>query len=93
MSRKFRDDYGVYVCSHVFENKAPVLEGVRDSDGCWQLFCGGEHDFELEEPRLVGMGCITSRDETVHELTKLNAGEFAVRNSLNDTWQYGVIDE
>ena len=93
MSQKFRDDYGVYICSHVFENNAPVLEGIRDPDGFWQFFCGQDHDFDNEEPHLVGVGHLTSKDESIHELTKLNIGEFAERKTEHNVWQFGKIEE
>ena len=88
---KFRDDYGVFICSHIFNDNLPVLEGIRDDEGNWQLFCGKDHDFENEEPHLIGIGHLTSQDESLNELTNLNKNEFAERKSQNHPWIFGVI--
>lgn len=90
---KFRDDFGVYLCSHVFKENFPVLEGIRDPDGDWQFLCGGEHDFANEEPHLVGVGHLTSRDKSIHELTGLERSERAVRASASETWVISTLDE
>lgn len=89
---KFRDDYGVYICSHILRERKPILEGIRDPDGNWQFLCGQEHDFDNEECHLVEVGHLVSKDSTVNELTILQPGEFAERESQNDNWQFGELE-
>lgn len=93
MSKKFREDLGVYICPHIFESKGPVLEAFRDSDGYWQFFCGGEHDWEKELPKLVCVGHFTDLDPSIHELTSLNPNEFAERGSIEAPWEFGKIED
>ena len=93
MSKKFKDDYGVYVCSHVFQRESPVLESVRDPDGFWQFFCGQDHDMDVEEPHLIGVGHLTSSDSTIHELTNLKPGQYAERSTFSESWVFGDLEE
>lgn len=90
---KFRDDYGVYVCSHVFENSRPILDSVRDTDGSWQFICGVEGCVDEGEPHLVGVGHLVKRDPTIHQLTALEPGMYAERNSQNDAWTFGHLND
>ena len=90
---KFSDNFGVFICAHVFKESLPVLEGIRDPDGDWQFFCGKTHDFEIEEPHLVGVGHLISSDGSIEELAKLQKGERATRSSENEPWVVSSLDE
>ncbi len=91
-SKKFRNDFGVYVCSHVFRNEADILESVRDFDGSWQFFCGGDHDFENEDCHLVGVGHLVARDESIGILANMEIGTYAERESMESEWVYGKLE-
>lgn len=91
--KKFRNDYGVFVCEHVFKDKLPVLEAVRDPDGYWQFFCGGEEDFENSRPRHIGIGHLTNIDPSIHELTCMEPGQFAERSSVGEPWHFGNLGD
>lgn len=89
---KFRDDYGVYVCSHIFENSRPILDSVRDKDGSWQFLCGVDGCVDEGEPHLVGVGHLVKRDLSVNQLTSLKPGMYAERANENEPWKYGLLD-
>ena len=88
----FRDDYGVYVCSHVFKNTRPILESVRDEDGSWQFLCGVEGCLDEGGPHLVGVGHLIARDPSINELIVLNLGMYAERASDTSKWEFGTLD-
>ena len=90
--KQFRDDYGVFVCSHVFEGIADVLLVVRDPDGYWQFLCGDDHDRETEGPRHVGVGHLTESDPSIHATTALEPGQYAERKSHESEWRFGELD-
>jgi hypothetical protein len=92
-NKKFRADYGVYLCPHVFNKEKSILEVVRDPDGHWQFFCGGEHDFENEKCHLVGIGHLFEEDSSIHELANMDKGTYAERKSVNEKWEFGALDE
>jgi hypothetical protein len=91
--KKFRSDYGVYLCPHVFNKEKHILEVVRDPDGFWQFFCGGKHDFENEKCHFVGVGHLFSVDQSIHELASMEKGTFAERKSVGGEWVFGVLDD
>ena len=90
---RFRDDYGVYVCPHVFGGHADVLLAVRDFDGSWQFLCGAEHDTERETPCVIGVSHLTEIDDSIHELTEMTPGQVARRQSKNVDWTIGDLSE
>lgn len=90
---KFRDDYGVYVCPHIFRKESPVLEGIRDHDGYWQFFCGQENCALESEPHLIGVGHLTNSDESVNDLTCLEPGIYGERKSIEDCWVFGQLED
>jgi hypothetical protein len=61
-------------------------------DGSWQFLCGADHDTESEGPRHVGVGHLTERDSSIHELTTLMPGQIARRQSKHSEWTFGDID-
>ena len=90
---KFRSDYGVYVCPHVFKKEKSILEAIRDPDGYWQFFCGEEHDFENEVCHLVGIGHLIDSDPSIEDLAIMGKGTYAEREAVGEKWKYGVLDE
>ncbi|WHI50165.1 hypothetical protein P3339_17185 [Microbulbifer sp. MLAF003] len=90
---KFRDDYGVYVCPHVFDGSRPVLDSCRDTDGSWQFLCGVQECMENSEPRFIGVGHLIKRDESINDLTVLEPGTYAERKSINAEWTFGKLED
>ena len=72
--------------------KGPILEAVRDPDGYWQFFTGKEGDLDNAEPHLICIGHLTSSDNTIHQLTVLNPGQYAERESVDSPWEIGDLD-
>ena len=89
---KFRDDFGVYVCPHIFNNESPVLEGIRDPDGNWQFFCGSENCALESKPHFIGVGHLTNSDSTINELSCLEPGTYGERKNLTESWAFGQLE-
>lgn len=89
---EFNDNFGVYVCSHVFIKESPVLVGIRDPEGDWQFFCGDENCAETSKPHFICVGHLTLVDPTINDLTCLNSGYFAQRIHANADWEYGELE-
>lgn len=89
---KFKSDFGVYVCPHVFEGTSPVLDSVCDYDGDWQFLCGDHSCVETSEPKYIGVGHLVSIDSSINELTKLEPGMYAERAGKESPWKFGKLD-
>ena len=89
---KFRSDYAVFLCPHVFRKERPILEVIRDPDGDWQFFCGGEHDFEKERPHTVGIGHLIEDDPSIQDLAAMEKGTYAERDAIGLKWRFGVLE-
>ncbi|MEJ7804930.1 MAG: hypothetical protein WKG03_03285 [Telluria sp.] len=89
MTRIFNDDYGVYVCHHVFVKEAKTTLVVRDDDGDWQFLCGeGDEDVDCH---LVGVGHLLNDDPTLSAMADLEPGSYANRNDINEPWNIGDL--
>jgi len=90
---KFKEDFGVYVCPHVFDESRPVLDSVRDFDGSWQFLCGVKGCLDDGEPKHVGVGHLVKSDSTINELTALAPGTYAERANPETKWSFGKLDK
>lgn len=90
--KKFRGDYGVYVCDHVFKKERPVLLVIRDPDGYWQFLCGDDSDTE-GDCHLVGVGHLIDRDASLTDMAELSICSGAERASVQDEWDFFELDE
>jgi len=88
---KFKSDYAVYVCPHVFLGESDVLDVVRDPDGYWQFFCGEPECSKTSKPKLIGVGHLLNKDETINEVAKLEVGSYAERASASVDWKFGIL--
>ena len=77
---------GVFICGHIFRDERPVLLVIHETDGDWQLLCGGDHDVG-ETPHVVGVGHLLDRDPSLQELADLPLGWEAERESADASWQ------
>jgi hypothetical protein len=89
--RIFRDDLGVFVCDHVFRASTPVLLCVRDRDASWQFLCG-QDDLTDDQVHLVHFGALLANDASLAELTDLQPGNYAERQSTEVVWSFGKLD-
>ena len=81
---------GVIVCPHVFKNERPILYVCR-ADGDWQFLCGnGDHTDS--SGHLVGVGHLTERDPSLHDLANLPPDYEAERKSTDDSWVISECD-
>ena len=91
MNRKFRRDYGVYCCPHVFNNERPILLVIRDPDGEWQFLCGESDD--TDKCHLVGVGHLLDRDSKLEQLANLAEATGAERETSDHDWKYFELEE
>jgi hypothetical protein len=89
---KFKSDFGVYACPHVFDGSRPVLESVRDFDGDWQFLCGIEGCVQKGGPHHIGVGHLVQTDPSIDELTVLEPGMYASRSEKHLAWDIGQLD-
>ena len=89
--KKFRRDYGVYTCPHIFRKERPILLVIRDPDGDWQFLCGQEDDDE--ECHLVGVGHLLDEDPSLNLVAELGAGTLAERDNMQQNWNFYELDE
>lgn len=74
---------GTFTTRQVLEGR-PILEVYHELDGDWQFLCGADADFD--DCKLVCLGCMVERDETLLELADLPAGWWAYRASEGGAW-------
>jgi hypothetical protein len=88
----FNDDsFGVIVCSHVFDKQRDILYVCHESEG-WQFLCG-EYDHDGPQGTVVGIGHLTVRDPSLHDVSDLETNWEAERSSMNEGWIRGAIKE
>jgi hypothetical protein len=88
---EFRDDFGVFVCEHVFKSARSVLFCVRDWDGSWQFLCG-EDDPRNDPIHLIHVGELLARDPSLHETAGMDVGSFGERTSASGAWDFGALE-
>ena len=74
-----------FVCSHVFEQRAPVLLVLR-AEGDWQLLCGGNH-YNDEIPHVVGLNHLVDEDPSLRAVLDLPVEWEAERSALASPWE------
>jgi hypothetical protein len=74
-----------FTCSHVLEEKRPILHVTHDEDdGAWQFLCGQAH--ELHQARVGCLGCMIVREEQLAALADLPLGWRAERTHVGSGW-------
>jgi len=86
--KKFKHDYGVFICKHVFKNKSSVDLVIRDSDGHWQFLCGKDSKKDLDECHLVGVEHLLKFDPTLEIMVELKPSEGAERSNSKYGWEF-----
>lgn len=75
-------------CRHVL-NGSEILHVTHDEDdGCWQILCGDSH--VQEDAKVVCLGCMVKRDETLLELADLPLGWCADRDNRDSPWERAI---
>lgn len=90
--RKFRNDFGVYTCPHVFKKQRPVNLIIRDPDGDWQFSCGNEEADDASDCHLIGVGHLLEIDSSLGIMADLEPNHGAQRNQANDDWEFFELD-
>jgi hypothetical protein len=74
-----------YVCVHVFDGSAPVML-VSRPEGDWCFLCGQVHDDAASSYRVVGIGHLFEKDETLCALQDLLPDWEAERGAKGHPW-------
>lgn len=74
-----------FLCDHVFNGSRPILYVCRDG-GDWQFLCGDDHE-EDDQPHLVGIVHVVSRDPSLEELADLSSDWEAEREMAGGVWK------
>lgn len=90
-SMRFRGDFGVVACDHVFRHESPVLLVVRDEEQSWQFLCGA--GLENDQCRHVGVEHLLERDSSLETMASLAVGSYAERSAASEPWKYGRLEE
>lgn len=80
-----------YVCRHVFDGSRPILL-VSRADGDWCFLCGGFHEENASEYRVIGIGHVVDSDKTLKELYDLPEEWEAERQDASSGWVRTSID-
>jgi len=75
----------VFVCSHVFKRRCPILL-VSHSDEDWEFLCGGAHE-EEELPSDVSLHDLLEADPTLWMIVDLPVNWEAERESAEAAWE------
>jgi hypothetical protein len=86
--QRFKPNYGVYCCNHVFSKESDVLVVIRDED--WQFLCGKDDD---KNCHLIHVGHLLERDPSLEVMAELNDRTGAMRIHSNADWEYFELDE
>ncbi|MFI2744603.1 hypothetical protein ACG2LH_17850 [Zhouia sp. PK063] len=84
---KFKEpeDKAVFTCSHVIQDKEPVLYVVHDYEGDWQFLCGRDNHSE-ENPKIISILQVTEIDQSLNDLFEMPKGIGAERKALGGKW-------
>jgi hypothetical protein len=75
------------VCSHVLEERVPILRVTHDDeDGMWQFLCGAP-DHESHHAKIIALVQAVELDPSVNELNEMPCGDGATREAINAQWQ------
>jgi hypothetical protein len=74
-----------YVCIHVFEGRKPVLL-VSRLDGDWCFLCGGVHEDDASNYRVVGIGHVLDDDPSLLSALDLPIDWEAERGTPDSSW-------
>ena len=78
------ENVATITCVHVLDG-SPILRVSHDEDdGVWQLLCGRPH--ETTDARVVCLGCMLVRDDTLREVASLPLGWSADREMVGLPW-------
>ena len=79
------ENTGAISCRHILEGSRRILYVTHDEDdGGWQILCGEMH--EVEDGRVVCLGCMVSTDGSLAELADLPLGWCAERETASSSW-------
>jgi hypothetical protein len=82
---ELHDNTAVFTCGHVLDDGKPVLRVVHDEDGDWQFLCGADRH-ETSDGRLICLGCAWERVGSHEQLSMMDTGMAATRDSVSHNW-------
>ncbi len=84
---KFSDskNKAVFTCSHVTDEKSPILYVSHDSDGDWQFLCG-QNDHTEENAKIISLKDAVELDITLNDLFEMPISVGAERKGIGEKW-------
>ena len=81
------DNTAVFTTSFVIIDNKDITAVYHDEeDGAWQFFSDDSFEDYTEVAKIVGLGQILKRDNTLYEIADLPPGYFAHRKFKGDKW-------
>ncbi len=81
-----QEDKAVITCSHIVDDKSPILYVERDSEGDWQFLCGnGDHT--AKDAKVISLKQALQLDKTLKHLLAIPKGAGALRRTVDSKWQ------
>lgn len=80
-----------FTTDRLLKESLPILRVFHSPDGDWQFFNGDIADDD--ECKLVCLGCMFTRDNTIGILSSLPCGWFASRESIDSSWECEPYEE
>ena len=88
---RFRRDFAVIVCDHVFSGESPVLLVVRDEETSWQFLCGSDNAAS-DDCHSIGVAHLLASDPSLAQMAALPVGSCAERASASEPWMESPLD-
>lgn len=79
------ENKAVFTCSHVIQDKEPVLYVEHDYEGDWQFLCGQDNHSE-ENAKVISIKQATEIDQSLNDLFEMPKGVGAERKALGEKW-------
>jgi hypothetical protein len=77
----------VFTTKFVISDNKEITYVTHDADdGAWQFFSEDKFEDYEEVAKIVGLGQIIKRDESILELADMPVGYYAFRKSKKDKW-------
>jgi len=84
---KFSDPQNTacFTCTHVLNEKNPILYVSHDFEGDWQFLCGAEHH-KSGDAAVISLKEAYELDQTINYLYEMPRGVAAERTSVKSKW-------
>ncbi|MGB1219410.1 MAG: hypothetical protein ACPG4W_06510 [Flavobacteriales bacterium] len=75
----------VFSCSHVIDEKNPILYISHDQEGDWQFLCGN-NNHTIEHSKFISLENAVDLDNTLNQLFEMPIGFGTERKKIGEKW-------